>query len=128
MKTALILTLLAMVWQNAEPASNPGAAVDLNRKIVRNGGAADPEITFAPSITPEEASRETGETKQMLQAAEANLKIVLERQPDAGRRDVIAEVRNYLNQARQSLDSGDIERAHKLAVKASVLTNDMVRH
>lgn len=88
----------------------------------------DPEITFAPSITPEEASRETNETNQMLQTAEANLKIVLERGPDAGRRDVIAEVRNYMNQARVSLDSGNIERAHKLAVKATVLTNNMLKH
>ncbi len=128
MTILLALTLTSLLWQTTAPAAAPAPAGDFSKKIVRNGGVSDPEITFEPSMTPQRMLQEADETKQLIAGTETNLKLIVARGPDAERQDVIGEVKNYIGLARSSLDSGDVERAHKLAMKASVLTDDMVRH
>jgi hypothetical protein len=128
MTILLALTLSSLLWQTTAPPAAPAPTGDFSKKVVRNGGVSDPEIAFEPSMTPQRALQETDETKQLIAGTEANLKRIMARGPDAERQDVIGEVKNYISLARSSLDSGDVESAHKLATKASVLTDDMVRH
>lgn len=128
MTILLALTLSAWLWQATGSTAAPNAAQDFSKKVVRNGGVSDPEIAFEPSLTPERALQETDETKELIAGTETNLKLIVARGPDAEHQDVIGEVKNYIALARASLDSGDVERAHKLAIKASILTDDMVRH
>jgi hypothetical protein len=128
MNVLLALTLASLLWQTTAPAATPARSEDFHKKIVRNGGVPDPEINFEPSMTPQQAAQQTSETKQLIDATETNLKILQERGPGDERQDVIEEVKNYISLARSSLDSGDVERAHKLAIKAGVLARDMLRH
>jgi hypothetical protein len=132
-KIGLAFLLWTMLWQSTTPAGSfpppsPSAVPPTNKKIVRNGGASDAEITFVPSITPEQASQETIAAKRSLETTEADLKIISQRGPNADRLEVIAEVKNYVTQAKVSLDGGDVERAYKLATKARILTDDLLKH
>src|SRR5579871_425682 len=127
---ALVLVLWTAPWQNPTPTAPiaPMTSTTTNKKIVRNGGASDAEITFVPSITPEQATQETSAAKRLLATTEADLKIVVERGANGERLDVVSEVKNYVTLAKTSLDGGDVERAYKLATKARILTDDLLKH
>ena len=110
------------------PAKQGTSAGDSQKKVVRNGGTSDPSIKVAPMVSAQQESEQTQNTQRLLSVAEANLKILAGRPQEGGLPTAISEMKNYVEQAKAALDGGDIERAHKIAVKASILTNDMVRH
>jgi hypothetical protein len=65
-------------------------------------------------------------TTKLIDGTEANLKS-LTRQLSSDEQNTVAQIRNYLNQARAALKDSDLERAHNLAVKANLLSNELVK-
>jgi hypothetical protein len=98
------------------------------RKIVKNGGATDPTIQFLPAQSQEQASRKIASAEVLLSAAEHNLNQLAARSLDASQQQDVSQLRNYIRQARTSLQAGNLDRANILARKANVLTADMLKH
>lgn len=65
-------------------------------------------------------------TEQLLRNSSAKLNHLTRRLSD-GEQGMARQARNYIAQSNQALESGDIERAYNLAVKASLLTNELVK-
>jgi hypothetical protein len=63
----------------------------------------------------------------LLSAAEQNLNRVAGRVLDIGQQQDVSQLRNYIRQARASLEAGTLDRAYALARKANVLTADMLK-
>lgn len=98
------------------------------KKVVRNGGTADPVVQLAPGISAEQASSQRQNTTQLLTATDANLKQISSRQMNSSQQDSISQIRKYMEQAKAAEQAGDVQRAHNLASKALLLSDDLVKH
>ncbi len=98
------------------------------KTVVRNGGAADPTVDLSPGLSPQQASHQTESTNQLLAASDANLKKIAGRQLNPSQQDTVKQIKNYMDQAKKAASDGDVQRAHNLAVKASLLSADLVGH
>jgi hypothetical protein len=107
-------------------AAAPGAAPE--KKVVRNGGTADPVVQLAPGMSAEQASSQRQSTTQLLATTDANLKQISTRQLSTSQRDSISQIRKYMEQAKAAEAAGDVQRAHNLASKAVLLSDDLVKH
>jgi hypothetical protein len=95
--------------------------------VVKNGSTSDPSIQFSAPISPEQASREKQDTAGLLAKADANLQGLSGHQLNASQQDTSAQVRSYIQQAKVAEESGDLQGAHNLAVKAVLLSNELAR-
>ena len=95
------------------------------KKIVPDGGAEDPIVDLSPGLSPQQASHQK-ETDQLLAASDANLQKLAGRQLNPGQQDTVKQIKDYMVQAKTAEKVGDVQRAHNLAVKASLLSADLV--
>ena len=109
-----------------KPAASTSAATP-EKKVVKNGGTADPAVQLAPSISVEQASSQRQNTTQLLAATDANLKQISSRPMNSSQQDSISQIRKYMEQAKAAEQAGDVERAYNLASKALLLSNDLVK-
>jgi hypothetical protein len=62
----------------------------------------------------------------MLEATEANLKKLEERQLSDTEKDMVTQIRQFMEQSKTAVAAGDVERARTLAWKAQTLSDDLV--
>jgi hypothetical protein len=105
-----------------QTASNTGT----RRIVVRNGSTTEPTVKLAPTVPTNVASQQAQVTEQLLATAENNLKEAAIRQLNADQTAVVDQVRNYIQQARAATKAGDFQRGHNLAVKARLLSDDLI--
>jgi len=98
------------------------------KTVVRDGGTADLTVDLSPGLSPQQASHQTESTNQLLATSDANLKKIAGRQLSPSQQDTVNQINNYMKQARDAEKVGDVQRAHNLAVKASLLSSDLVGH
>jgi len=95
--------------------------------VVQNGSTSDPSIQFSTPLSPEQATREKQDTAGLLAKADANLQGLSGHQLNPSQQDTCAQVRSYIEQAKAAEESGDLQGAHNLAVKAVLLSNDLAK-
>jgi outer membrane biosynthesis protein TonB len=107
---------------NTPPA--PATQEGPNQKIVISPGAETTQNIAASSPhTDELHHRQT--TAQLLQSTEDNLRLASN--PNSDQQAIIAQIRTFLSQARQAQAENDPVRAHNLALKAHLLSDELVR-
>ena len=99
------------------------------RKIViHRGGVGEPVTQILPGISQEEADRQRESAEQLLAAAESSLKELATRSLNVQQQETVVQVRQYVGVARSALKESDTQRAHTLALKAYLLSDDLVKH
>jgi hypothetical protein len=98
------------------------------KKVIRNGGTADPVVHLAPGVSDEQASRQRQSTTELLATTDSNLKQLAARQLSVTQQDSVSQIRKYMEQAKTAEDTGDVQRAQNLASKALLLSDDLVKH
>jgi len=111
--------------QAAAPADTP-AGSGPTKTVVRNGGTSEPTVDLSPGLSPQQASHQTESTNQLLATSDANLKKIAGRQLSANQQDTVKQIKSYMDQAKKAADSGDGQRAYNLAVKANLLSAELV--
>jgi hypothetical protein len=106
-------------------ASNSTAAPP--KKVVRNGGTADPAVQLAPGVSAEQASSQRQNTTQLLAATDANLKQISSRPMNSTQQASVDQIRKYMEQAKAAEQAGDVQRAQNLASKALLLSDDLAK-
>ena len=101
---------------------------DPRKVVVPEGGAREPPAQIAPGLTQEEAARERRDAEQWLTSADGQLKMLSGRTLGAQQEETVGQVRNYMVGARSALKEGDMRRANTLALKAHLLSEDLVKH
>jgi hypothetical protein len=91
--------------------------------IVRQGGTSEPSIQLAGGPT---GAHERDTATQMLQSAEANLKKIAGSQLTSSQKDMVTQIRQFMDQSKTATTAGDIERARTLAWKAQLLSEELV--
>jgi hypothetical protein len=106
----------------------PLAADNEPRKIViHQGGTSEPVAQILPGMSPEEANRQRESSEQLLAAAETSLQQLAYRPIDTKKQDTVVQIRQYMDAARAALKDSDPQRAHTLAQKAYLLSDDLVK-
>jgi hypothetical protein len=107
----------------AEPAAGPVE----EKVVVRDGGTRDPVIQLTPTMTKQQASEKLNKAKQLLAATESNLKQISARQLGPTDQETVRQIQAYMAQARTAASQGDVEAAHNLALKAQLLSDDLLK-
>jgi cytoskeletal protein RodZ len=97
------------------------------KRIVSRGSTTDPTIQFSPGLTQQQASAQRQNTSQLLAGTDANLKKVSIRQLTPAQQDAVNQIRRYMEQAKAADAAGDLQRAHNLAFKARLLSDELLR-
>ena len=96
--------------------------------VVRHGSTADPEVQFTPGMSQGQAYYQKQTTQQLLSGTEANLKTASNRQLQPTEQDSVEEIKSLMEQSKLAIVMGDLQRAHTLAYKAQLLSNELVKH
>lgn len=96
--------------------------------VVTEGGTADPGIQLAgdASGSPLPSTNACHDAAQCLQAAEENLKKISPQQLDSNKREMVGQVRQFMDQSKAATKAGDLDRARTLAWKAQTLSEELV--
>ena len=95
--------------------------------VVRNGGLRESTTQISPGGNDQQAQSQRNVTSQLLATTDANLKKVSGQQLTAAQQSMLDQVNAYVRQSKAASDAGDIPRAHTLAVKAQLLSNELAR-
>jgi len=95
--------------------------------VVRNGSTTDPSVQFSTTASPEQATHERQNTAGLLAATEANLQKLSGHPLNSGQQDMVKQIRGYMQQAKSAGDAGDLQSAQNLALKAQLLSSELVR-
>ena len=114
---------------NADAASAPATAPPPKncpppKIIVRQGGVSEPSIQLAGG---DKASPKKDSVNRMLQSTEGNLKKLSGQTLDTTQQGTVSQIRQFMDQSKEALAGGDVERAHTLAWKAELLSEDLVK-
>jgi len=110
---------------STQASANPPAATNCppEKIVVRHGGTGEPSIQLAGG---DQAAQKRDAANQLLNSTEANLKKLAGLQLSSPQQDTVSQIRQFVEQAKTALESGDVERGHTLAWKAELLSEDLV--
>lgn len=107
------------------PAQATGTTPKPGTQVAKvNPPATAPEI--APSLPPDQVLHDRGTTEQLLQSTEQNLNS-LRRSLSAAEQEMVQQCRVYVTQSRGAIHDGDLARAKVLAMKAHLLSDELVK-
>lgn len=116
--------------EKTKPNHGRHAAAKKPPKIVVQAEKTEPPPSsigqISPAPTPADAANSQSSTDQLLQGAEANLNSItrqLSKQEEAMR----AQIKEFITQSRKATTENDPTRAHNFAVKARLLSDDLVK-
>lgn len=112
----------------APPSTEPPATVARNAppRIVIDGGAT-PGGQISMGMPHDESAHKRQTTEQLIDSTETNLR-GLNRDLSEGEQAMLGQIRSYLAQARAAEREGDRVRAYNLALKAHLLSDELVGH
>jgi len=113
--------------QKCQAPSSGQANSGPKARVVRRGSTTEPTIQFVPRLTPGQAAAQRQSTTQLLAGTEANLRKVSNQQLGPSQRESVNQIRKYMEQAKAADASGDVQRAHNLAFKARLLSDELLR-
>lgn len=111
--------------QAAAPASAP---TETSKLIIQEGPAPNSQGQLSAGAGLEDSSaRSKQTTEQLLQSAQANLNSI-NRPLSPEEQAMVAQIKDYMAQSRKATKDSDTVRAHNLALKARLLSDELVKH
>jgi hypothetical protein len=112
-------------------SEKPGGEVARNtppRKVIPadKEPAPLPGGQISPGNSPADASQSQISTEQLLVSAETNLNGI-NRQLSKDEEAMRAQIKEFINQSRKAATENDLARAHNLAVKARLLSDELIK-
>ena len=102
--------------------ATPSGDQDPKKTVVRKGGTGDKSVQLTPAVNEADASHQREATQQLLTSTDANLQKLSGRQLSKDQQETVAQIREFMQQAKTADSKGDLERASKLAAKAHLLS------
>jgi len=108
-------------------SSKAQSTAQSGKVVVRNGGVRESATQISPGGNDQQAQSQRNVTSQLLATTDANLKKASGKQLTPAQQSMLDQVNSYVRQSKAASDAGDIPRAHTLAVKAQLLSNELAR-
>ena len=86
----------------------------------------DAQAPVVPDMSHTDEAHHRQTTEQLMQSTDANLKS-LKRVLNADERSILQQIQLFMEQSREATHSQDLVRAHNLALKAHLLSDELVR-
>ena len=118
-------TTAAPVPDSGEPSAS-ATPCPPPKKVVRNGGSDEPPVQLTGGTTAEQALHRSS-TEQLRLATEENLKKIEGRQLSASQQDMKNQITQFMQESKTAAAAGDLDRAHNLALKAHLLSDELVK-
>ena len=115
--------------QNQQPAATPAPPPQNTSKlIIQEGNAPSSEGTLSAGMGLEDPSSHNKQTtEQLLQSSQTNLNSINHPlSPDE--QAMVSQIKDYMTQSRKATADSDNVRAHNLALKAFLLSDELVKH
>lgn len=111
----------------ANPASStPPKPCPPTRKVIREGGSDEPKEQLTGGTNVDQAS-EKSSTEQLAAATEENLKKAAALQLNPSQQEMVNQIKQFMEQSKAAVAAGDVERGHNLALKARLLSDELVK-
>jgi hypothetical protein len=108
------------------PATNHASA-NPPKVVVKNGSTTDPTVTISPGLTQQQASSQRQSASQLIAGTDINLKKISGRQLSASQEEMVKQIQQYMEEAKTAGAAGDLEREHNLALKANLLSAELLK-
>ncbi|MGI9103995.1 MAG: hypothetical protein ACR2IF_16260 [Terriglobales bacterium] len=110
------------------PAPSPAPATEKPARTVVPEGGAQPSqnVQLSASLPHDAAIHQKLSTAQLLETTEYNLKSI-SRALNGDEQAMVQHIRSYMQQSRDASKDGDSERAYNLAMKAHLLSDELVK-
>jgi len=114
------------------PAPSPEKPADKTaegkppKTVVPEGSAQPVSPQLSPTISKDQAIHQKLNTNQLLEATDYNLKNIT-RTLTTEEQAVVQHIRSYVQQSRDATRDGDTERAYNLALKAHLLSDELIK-
>jgi hypothetical protein len=95
--------------------------------VVRNGGTTDSQGQLSSPATDQQTTERMKSTTSLLSATTTNLQKISGKQLNANQQDMVMQIRNYMRQSKVVAANGDVQGANNLAVKAHLLSEELVK-
>ena len=115
------------IRKKRKPVTNSQASGQSGKVVVRNGGASDHPSQISPGMNDQQAQHQRDTVNQLLATTDANLKKISGRQLTSAQQSMLNQINTYVRQSKAASDTGDLSRAHTLAFKAHLLSDDLAR-
>jgi len=96
------------------------------KKVVRNGGSDEPSIQLVGGETAEQSAHQSA-TDKLTVATEENLKKVAGRHLSPSQQEMVSQIKLFMDQSKTAIAAGDVERGRNLAMKAHLLSDELVK-
>jgi hypothetical protein len=96
------------------------------KKVVRNGGSDEPSIQLVGGENRAQSVQQRS-TDQLNGATEENMKKIALRQLNPSQQDMVGQIKQFMDQSKKALAAGDAERGHNLALKAHLLSDELMK-
>jgi hypothetical protein len=114
------------VTAQAQPPPAPQQQASASGKLVIQEGGSPNQGQLAPNMTGEATNHHKQTTQQLLDSTEANLKGI-KRTLTPEEQAMVAQIKDYMEQSRKATVEADLVRAHNLALKARLLSDELVK-
>jgi hypothetical protein len=96
------------------------------KTVVHDGGTSEPAIQLVGGKN-EQASQQRSTTDQLLGSTEDNLKKVAGRELNPSQQEMVNQIQQFIEQSKAAVSAGDLARGHNLALKAHLLSDELVK-
>jgi hypothetical protein len=97
------------------------------KKVVTNGSTEEPTIELTHNTSEQQASQQRFTTEQLRTATEENLKKIEGRQLNASQTEMVSQIKQFMDQSKSAVAGGDLERGRSLAMKAQLLSEELIK-
>jgi hypothetical protein len=109
------------------PSANAKKPCPPAKVVVKNGGSDEPTIELTRGTSEQQASQQRYTTEQLRTATEENLKKLSGRQLTASQQEMVTQIKQFMEQAKSAVADEDLERGHSLAMKAHLLSEELLK-
>jgi hypothetical protein len=111
---------------NSPQDSAPSAPCPPPKKVVRHGGSNEPAVQLTGGATDEQTLRQRS-AEQLRLATEENLKKIEGRPLSSSQQEMKNQINQFMEQSKTAAVAGDLDRAHNLAMKARLLSDELLK-
>jgi hypothetical protein len=111
---------------NSPPDSSPSTPCPPPKKVIRHGGSDEPAVQITGGTTAEQSVHQRS-TDQLTLATEENLQKIEGRQLSPSQQEMKNQIKQFMEQSKTAAVAGDLDRAHNLAMKAHLLSDELVK-
>ncbi|HEY6180854.1 MAG TPA: hypothetical protein VIW67_01345 [Terriglobales bacterium] len=95
--------------------------------VIRNGGTLDSQGQISYSATDQQTLEKRKNTDVLLNATTTDLKQLSGKQLNPTQQDMVKQIHNYMARSKDATKNGDIQGANNLAMKAHLLSQELVK-